>query len=95
VGRNSATATVTVNIMDVNNNAPAFSKDVYYQDVGELAIVGSTLVTVEATDADRGINKGVSTIFSENLRLYRLFKPKFNPKPFYVNSLSIFACLGI
>ena len=64
VPRLSATATYTVQILDDNDNAPYFSEDVYSQSVGELASVGSTLISVEANDVDEGVNKGVSMVWA-------------------------------
>ncbi|XP_078678305.1 protocadherin Fat 4-like [Branchiostoma floridae x Branchiostoma belcheri] len=63
----NATATVTVNVMDVNDNFPVFSSDPYVVSVYEDIAVGSTVAPVTATDADSGTNAQVSyTIIAGN-----------------------------
>ncbi|XP_019645842.1 PREDICTED: protocadherin Fat 4-like [Branchiostoma belcheri] len=63
----NATATVTVNVLDVNDNFPVFSSDPYVVSVYEDIAVGSTVAPVTATDADSGTNAQVSyTIIDGN-----------------------------
>ena len=50
--RLSDTATVTVVVGDVNDNAPVFSKTVYTADVKEGRFVGEFVILVTAYDAD-------------------------------------------
>lgn len=60
IAPNSASASVIVNITDVNNNAPVFGKDEYNVTTPESAAVGKVLVTVRATDGDAGKNAKVT-----------------------------------
>ncbi|XP_039976520.1 protocadherin alpha-8-like [Xiphias gladius] len=66
---------ILVNVLDVNDNAPVFSKDVYSVMLDENAPVGTTVVQVNATDSDEGPNGEVVYSFSNsvNRRLFRLF----------------------
>lgn len=52
-------ATLDVTVLDVNDNAPRFSRDRYLVRVSEDAPVGHTVVRVEASDADSGENARV------------------------------------
>lgn len=52
--RLSATATVYVNVVDVNDNAPVFDPLSYAAELAEDAIVGSEVVKIHATDLDAG-----------------------------------------
>ncbi|XP_076275389.1 cadherin 87A isoform X2 [Rhynchophorus ferrugineus] len=55
-GQFTTTATVNITVLDINNNSPIFSKESYLEVIAEDASIGTTLVKVEATDADTGIN---------------------------------------
>ncbi|NWT89464.1 PCDBD protein, partial [Lanius ludovicianus] len=52
----TGTARIRVTVLDANDNAPVFSQAEYTVRVSEDVPVGSTLVTVTATDADEGLN---------------------------------------
>ncbi|NXM47596.1 PCDGF protein, partial [Gymnorhina tibicen] len=52
----TGTARIRVTVVDANDNAPVFSQAEYTVRVPEDVPVGSTLVTVTATDADEGQN---------------------------------------
>ncbi|KAM8882053.1 cadherin-10-like isoform 5-T5 [Synchiropus picturatus] len=41
-----------IKIHDINDNAPKFAKDIYFASVPEMSDVGTSVVTVTATDAD-------------------------------------------
>ncbi|XP_065591119.1 protocadherin gamma-A2-like [Cyrtonyx montezumae] len=51
----TGTARIRVVVLDANDNAPAFSQAVYTVRVPEDVPVGSTLLSVTATDPDEGI----------------------------------------
>ncbi|XP_071425971.1 protocadherin gamma-A10-like isoform X13 [Pithys albifrons albifrons] len=55
----TGTARIRVTVLDANDNAPVFSQSEYTVRVLEDVPVGSTLVTVTATDADEGLNGNV------------------------------------
>ncbi|XP_066184598.1 cadherin-19 isoform X2 [Sylvia atricapilla] len=55
-GAFSATATVTINLSDINDNPPKFQQRLYYMRVSEEAPVGATVGTVFAEDSDIGDN---------------------------------------
>lgn len=74
-GKFTASAQVEINIRDINNNAPVFTKDDYVIAIKEDAIVGSEVLVLNATDADTGINAEL---------VYRLSKGHFDD--FAINS---------
>ncbi|XP_075785982.1 protocadherin Fat 4 [Pelodiscus sinensis] len=47
---------VTVNVIDVNDNSPVFSPEDYFPNVLENAPSGTTVIRLNATDADSGPN---------------------------------------
>ncbi|XP_040429871.1 protocadherin gamma-A10-like, partial [Cygnus olor] len=55
----TGTALIRVSVLDANDNAPVFSQAVYAVRVPEDVPVGSTLLTLTATDADEGLNANV------------------------------------
>ena len=76
----SATATVRVSVLDVNDIAPEFSAPLYNVNVSEDTPVGSLLATLEAVDQDNGPNgeivfqiiSGGDTVFSLDPQLGEL-----------------------
>ncbi|NXF87334.1 PCDGA protein, partial [Eubucco bourcierii] len=62
------TATIRVSVLDANDNAPVFSPAEYAVRVPEDVPVGSTLLTVTATDADEGLNGRVKYSFHKMSR---------------------------
>ncbi|XP_041959519.1 protein dachsous-like [Alosa sapidissima] len=52
----SATATVVIQVLDVNDNEPVFSQTQYYLTASELDEPGTLLATLIATDKDVGTN---------------------------------------
>nr|XP_033489673.1 protocadherin alpha-8-like [Epinephelus lanceolatus] len=71
----SGTMNILVNVLDVNDNTPVFSQDVYSVMLDENAPVGTTVIQVNATDLDEGSNGEVAYSFSSivNRRLLELF----------------------
>ncbi|KFO71986.1 Cadherin-19 [Cuculus canorus] len=55
-GAFSATATVTINLSDVNDNPPKFQQRLYYMNISEGAPVGTTVGKLFAEDRDIGKN---------------------------------------
>ncbi|XP_061755530.1 protocadherin alpha-6-like [Nerophis ophidion] len=66
---------ILIHVLDVNDNAPVFSKDVYSVTLDENAPVGTTVVKVNATDLDEGPNGDVIYSFGNGVshRLLKLF----------------------
>ncbi|XP_042181710.1 protocadherin alpha-8 isoform X10 [Oncorhynchus tshawytscha] len=52
----SATSEIVVNVLDINDNAPVFSSYLYKTRVFENIPIGTTVITLNATDADEGTN---------------------------------------
>ncbi|XP_074505029.1 protocadherin alpha-8-like [Sebastes fasciatus] len=63
----SGTMNILVKVLDVNDNAPVFSKDVYSVTLSENAPVGITVIQVNATDLDDGPNGEVVYSFSNSM----------------------------
>uniref|UniRef100_A0A8U7P7J0 Uncharacterized protein n=1 Tax=Corvus moneduloides TaxID=1196302 RepID=A0A8U7P7J0_CORMO len=59
----SGTVQVRINVTDLNDNPPVFSKSLYEAQVAENLPVGSLVLQVRATDADVGSNGKVSYSF--------------------------------
>uniref|UniRef100_A0A7N8XUU0 Protocadherin 2 alpha a 15 n=1 Tax=Mastacembelus armatus TaxID=205130 RepID=A0A7N8XUU0_9TELE len=66
---------ILVKVLDINDNAPVFSQDVYSVMLNENAPIGTTIIQVNATDLDDGPNGDVVYTFSRtvNSRLLNLF----------------------
>ncbi|XP_027014443.2 protocadherin alpha-2-like [Tachysurus fulvidraco] len=56
----SGTMQIVVNVLDINDNSPVFSKPLYKVKVHENVSVGTKIISVSATDADEGNNGEVS-----------------------------------
>ncbi|KAM7042534.1 uncharacterized protein M8220_007705 [Acridotheres tristis] len=61
----TGTARIRVTVLDANDNAPVFSQAEYTVRVPEDVPVGSTLVTLTATDTDEGPNGHVKYSFKK------------------------------
>ncbi|XP_035524780.1 protocadherin gamma-C3-like, partial [Morone saxatilis] len=67
----TGTLNIQVNVLDVNDNSPLFSKTLYKVQVVENANIGTTLLTLTATDLDDGVNGQLVYSFTE--------RGRFNP----------------
>ncbi|XP_041948133.1 protocadherin beta-16-like isoform X5 [Alosa sapidissima] len=47
---------IKIKVLDINDNAPRFSKEIYRASIPENAPVGKLVTTVSASDADKGVN---------------------------------------
>ncbi|XP_053496993.1 protocadherin alpha-8-like isoform X3 [Ictalurus furcatus] len=63
----SGTMDVTVRVLDVNDNMPVFTKDVYSAQLNENTPIGTTVIRVNATDLDDGSNGDVVYAFSNSV----------------------------
>ncbi|ETN76935.1 cadherin domain protein [Necator americanus] len=52
----SSSVTVTVDVLDVQDNSPIFERDSYFADIREDAPIGTTVLSVFARDLDSGEN---------------------------------------
>ncbi len=69
----SSNVTVLIHILDQNDNAPMFSRDVYMIRLSEDTMVGILVFNVSATDLDSGNNAAIGTygISGENSNNFR------------------------
>uniref|UniRef100_A0A3P9HZR5 FAT atypical cadherin 1 n=1 Tax=Oryzias latipes TaxID=8090 RepID=A0A3P9HZR5_ORYLA len=74
---NKASTKVIIDVVDVNNNAPEFQQTSYKATVDENVPIGTSVITVKATDLDRGEN-GYVTYSITNL----------SPQPFVIDYFS-------
>lgn len=72
MGNMTASATVTVLVLDINDNAPVFSRDVYYFTVSEGSSPQGLVGTVKATDKDSGKNAQMSYILLSDGKFFRI-----------------------
>lgn len=68
----TATAAVTVLVLDVNDNAPVFSSEVYYFTVSEVPSPQGLVGTVSAMDRDSGRNAQLSYILLSDGKFFRI-----------------------
>ncbi|XP_030000778.1 protocadherin gamma-C5-like isoform X15 [Sphaeramia orbicularis] len=61
----SGTSEITVIVLDNNDNAPQFEKNVYEANVSEKATPETEILRVKATDADEGLNGEIEYQFAE------------------------------
>ncbi|XP_034400094.1 protocadherin gamma-A11-like [Cyclopterus lumpus] len=59
----SGSMEICIDVLDVNDNAPVFTKDVYSADIHEHAAIGTIVIRLNATDMDDGLNGDVSYSF--------------------------------
>ncbi|XP_028998199.1 protocadherin Fat 1a isoform X2 [Betta splendens] len=72
-----AATKVIVDVIDVNNNAPEFQQTSYRASVDENVPVGTSVVTVQATDLDKGENGYVTYSITNQ-----------SPQPFVIDYFS-------
>ncbi|KFM65286.1 Protocadherin-like wing polarity protein stan, partial [Stegodyphus mimosarum] len=59
IPQKTGTTTLQINVSDENDHAPSFEQNTYEASIRESASVGSTVVTVRATDQDSGSNSEI------------------------------------
>ncbi|XP_077957409.1 protocadherin alpha-6 isoform X32 [Gasterosteus aculeatus] len=70
----SGSMDIFIDVLDVNDNAPVFTKDVYSADMNENAPIGTTVIRLNATDLDDGLNGDISYSFGNvNNKVRELF----------------------
>uniref|UniRef100_A0AAY5ERW0 Cadherin domain-containing protein n=1 Tax=Electrophorus electricus TaxID=8005 RepID=A0AAY5ERW0_ELEEL len=63
--KKSGTVRIHISVLDVNDNAPVCKQSLYKAEITENSPVGTVLTTVNAADADEGINRQVSYSFAQ------------------------------
>ncbi|XP_063045443.1 protocadherin alpha-7-like [Engraulis encrasicolus] len=61
------TLNITVSVLDINDNRPVFSQDVYSATLSENIAIGTTVIKVSATDLDEGANGEVTYSFGDGM----------------------------
>ncbi|KAL3973016.1 FYVE, RhoGEF and PH domain containing 5/6 [Sarotherodon galilaeus] len=61
----SGSMTIIINVLDINDNPPVFSQRLYKARVYENVKIGTSIITLNATDVDEGQNGKVIYSFSE------------------------------
>ncbi|XP_041758307.1 protocadherin alpha-8-like [Coregonus clupeaformis] len=71
----SGTIEIIVEVLDVNDNSPVFTKDLYSVILGENSPIGATVIQVKATDLDEDANGEIIYSFGKEIddKLLRLF----------------------
>lgn len=62
----SITSSIQVKVLDINDNDPKFRETSYSQSIPEDMSVGTSILKVEATDVDEGVNAKVSYAMSND-----------------------------
>ncbi|XP_028444572.1 protocadherin alpha-3-like [Perca flavescens] len=55
----SGTSQLVINVLDINDNIPIFSKTLYKTNIPENTPLGTIVIAVNATDADEGLNSEI------------------------------------
>uniref|UniRef100_A0A672SPC4 Si:dkeyp-115d7.2 n=1 Tax=Sinocyclocheilus grahami TaxID=75366 RepID=A0A672SPC4_SINGR len=63
----SGAINIIVNIIDVNDNIPVFTKSLYKARIPENASTGTSVITVNARDADVGLNGEIAYSFIKHV----------------------------
>ncbi|XP_065126991.1 protocadherin alpha-2-like [Paramisgurnus dabryanus] len=61
------TLNITVIVLDTNDNRPVFSRDSYSTTLQENALLGTIVITINATDLDDGMNSEIEYSLGENV----------------------------
>ncbi|KAM8910689.1 protocadherin gamma-A4-like [Spinachia spinachia] len=70
----SGSMDIFIDVLDVNDNAPVFTKDGYSAEVNENAPIGTTVIRLNATDLDDGLNGAIIYSFGNvNIKVRELF----------------------
>ncbi|KAM8910682.1 protocadherin beta-16-like [Spinachia spinachia] len=73
--RRSGTMQIHITVLDVNDNAPAFTKNVYKASVKENSPAGTLITKVSASDVDKGSNGEVTYVIGSSMRsISKLFQ---------------------
>ncbi|XP_069510304.1 protocadherin alpha-5-like isoform X10 [Ambystoma mexicanum] len=67
--KRSGSTNITVNVIDTNDNAPAFDRAVYSVKLTENVPLGTSVLQLSATDLDEGLNGEVQYFFDEGISM--------------------------
>uniref|UniRef100_A0AAQ4QWX9 Cadherin domain-containing protein n=1 Tax=Gasterosteus aculeatus aculeatus TaxID=481459 RepID=A0AAQ4QWX9_GASAC len=71
----SGTMQIHINVLDANDNAPVFTKNVYKASVKENSPAGTLITKVSASDVDKGSNGEVTYVIGNSMRsISKLFQ---------------------
>ncbi|XP_072573212.1 uncharacterized protein [Paramormyrops kingsleyae] len=62
----SGTSEIIISVLDINDNPPAFSSSLYKARIYENVPPGTSLITLNATDVDEGLNSDIVYSFSKH-----------------------------
>ncbi|PWA23520.1 hypothetical protein CCH79_00006104 [Gambusia affinis] len=67
---------LTITVLDVNDNRPVFSNDIYTVSLNENAPLGTIVIKVNATDSDEGLNGEIEYTFgkTQKKKVYDIFE---------------------
>nr|XP_055033338.1 protocadherin alpha-2-like [Misgurnus anguillicaudatus] len=63
----SGTLSITVIVLDINDNRPVFTRDSYSTTLQENVPLGTVIITINATDLDDGMNGEIEYSLGENV----------------------------
>uniref|UniRef100_A0AAQ6ALK3 Cadherin domain-containing protein n=1 Tax=Amphiprion ocellaris TaxID=80972 RepID=A0AAQ6ALK3_AMPOC len=63
----TGTMQIHITVLDVNDNAPVFSKTVYKASITENSVKGTLITKVSASDADKGSNGQVTYVIGNSM----------------------------
>ncbi|XP_041653146.1 protocadherin gamma-C3-like [Cheilinus undulatus] len=61
----SGSLNLTITVLDVNDNRPVFSKDIYTVSLDENSPIGTLVIMLNATDLDEGLNSEIEYSFGK------------------------------
>ena len=61
----SDTTDIEIGVLDINDNSPEFLKTIYMGEIGEDAVVGTSVLTISAIDKDHSRNGMIRYTFEE------------------------------
>uniref|UniRef100_A0A670XVC6 Cadherin domain-containing protein n=1 Tax=Pseudonaja textilis TaxID=8673 RepID=A0A670XVC6_PSETE len=66
----TGTVQLVINVLDVNDNPPVFNQSVYRVKLLENTASGSSVISLNATDLDEGINREICYFFHDSVTLH-------------------------
>ncbi|XP_042275785.1 protocadherin alpha-3-like [Thunnus maccoyii] len=66
----SGTTEILIEVLDVNDNSPVFTKHVYSAVLNENAVPGTLVIQVNATDLDEGANSEIVYSFGKEMDIH-------------------------